>query len=465
MKKYIFLLILTSSMYSQTVNRYTIHVEFFPEDAQIRGQKIEPDNFMRGRSIVDFIEPVSDIEFYLHGELRVDSIMYADNKIEYKSEKVEYYYDYSLVANKITASIDLKYQDALQIYYSGFMHPSRVRSLSDYMRIDINKGVFLRSYGYSLWFPIFMKARQDDYKVDFKKVTVNLPEKFKGIVLGELIKEKTDKGRYTAEWKPGVEYISYLQCTAQLYNTLSKKEVSVYYTESEEYSKDVLEFTLKVKQLFSKYLIQNIESPVYVMGMPKYGEISSGTVVGIPESEFQYFNENVHLKETIIHELLHPYVRIPVSKDNPFYALVIEGFPDFFKIWGLKNMLKGNEYDLNEVMMEVEKKYLQKKATGQNSKGRALPKEKPILEIGPEEIGYYKDTFILNDRVRLFLYHFWRSTGDADFNRFIKELFKLSHVDYQIFEKLILTYQPDYKEALNIWLNTNDYPNSFRLKS
>jgi len=98
-----------------------------------------------------------------------------------------------------------------------------------------------------------------------------------------------------------------------------------------------------------------------------------------------------------------------------------------------------------------------------NRRGYNLPPEKPVLKISFDEIGKYKDTFILSDRVWLFLYDLWRRMGDTEYDRFLKELFKFESVDYKRFEGLILKYLPEYKDELNIWLNTSKYPDSFSI--
>ena len=57
------------------------------------------------------------------------------------------------------------------------------------MRINQNEGVLLRSYVYSLWFPIFLDEGEESYETLFKKVTVDLPVDFKSVVSGKLLKE------------------------------------------------------------------------------------------------------------------------------------------------------------------------------------------------------------------------------------------------------------------------------------
>ena len=114
-------------------------------------------------------------------------------------------------------------------------------------------------------------------------------------------------------------------------------------------------------------------------------------------------------------------------------------------------------------MIELENNYLEKRQTGKTRRGNVLPVEKAILNIKYDEIGKYKDRFVLRDRVWLFFYDIWNKIGDEKFDKFLKRLFAFNTINYKIFEELILNYLNDYKEKLNIWLNTTDYPEDIRI--
>lgn len=462
----VFLISTAVNLQSQKVNSYTIDAEFFSDDAKMFNNPVSRDAFMRANTLVEFSEVTSsDIIFYLHGELEIDSILSGNNKIEYKDEKVLFDYSYNMIALKVTFnSFNISTEKKLHVYYSGFFNPSRTRSLSDYMHINKNDGVYLRSYGYSLWFPIFLESKQDSYEADFKSVTIKLPETFKCVVGGELIKEYVSNGHYTAIWKPGITDFLGVQCTARNYSINSKDGVFVYYLFNKSSSEKVLNYALELKKLYSENLRSiNNSLPLFIMEMPEYGDISSGNIVGISEKLFNTFEDDLNSKFTIAHELVHPYVYISISKDNPFYAFVIEGFPSFFQVWAVKRTSPNNEYNLKESMKRVEKSYIQKRKTGKNWRGNALPIEKAILEITFDEIGTYKDNFILNDRVWLFFYDIWNKMGDDKFDNFLKKLFLFDFINYKNFEELIIEFIPDYKEKLNTWLNTTDYPDEMHL--
>lgn len=469
MKCLLICLFLTASainLLSQKVSSYTINVEFFPDNAQMYNNPVSPDAFMRANSVVEFSEVIgSIITFYLHGELAIDSVFVGNEKIEFNTDKVLFDYNYNLVALKVTFnSFNIATEKKIHIHYSGFFNPSRARSLSDYMHINKDEGVYLRSYGYSLWFPIFQESGQDSYKADFKSITIKLPEKFKCVIGGELIKEYLENGFYTVIWKPGVSDILGVQCTARNYTTVSNDGVFIYFIFNKSSSEKVLNYALKLKKLYSENLRDiNDSLHLFIMEMTKYGDISSGNVVGISERLFNTFEEGLNSKFTIAHELVHPYVYIPISTDNPFYAFVIEGFPSFFQVWAVERISPNNEFDLFKEMRSIEQSYLNKRKTGKTRRGNTLPIEKAILKISFDDIGTYKDNFILNDRVWLFFYDIWNQMGDDQFDSFLKELFSFNSVNYNNFEKLILKYTPGYKEKLNIWLNTTDYPAEINL--
>jgi hypothetical protein len=446
-------------LHAQVVRSYAISAEFFPEDAEMYGYSVSPDTYMRASALVEFAKTDKEnLTFYLHGELAIDSIQSDSKEVEYSSEKVLYYYDYSQVALKVTIkSSDIGPDKSLEIRYSGFFNPSRVRGLSDYMRIHKDEGVFLRAYGYSLWFPMFLEMEDESYEADFQSVTVKVPADFKAIVAGRLVDESVNNNVLTSLWKPGVMDIMDVQCTARKYRTNAKDNIFVYYVDNEKNSAKILNFAIALEELYSRNL-RNIDSaiPLYIMEMPRYGDISSGNVIGISKRVYDDFESDQHSKLTIAHELVHPYVSIPVSKSNPFCALVVEGFPSFFQVYALKRIDK--KFDLEKRMKEVERQYLEKREK------RNFTKEKPILQITFDEVGTYKDHFVLNDRVWLFIYDLWRRMGDENFDAFLKKLFVWDGIDYGRFEGLVLEFLPDFKEKLNTWLNTTEYSEGMKIQ-
>ncbi|WP_350292566.1 hypothetical protein [uncultured Croceitalea sp.] len=453
---------------AQKANNYSIQVQFFPEKAQMWGYPVSNNSFMRGSAKVQLSDSNTEKpSFYLHGELKIDSIVSNGKNITFSEKKVFYGKDYSHVGLETTLqSSDITSDNTLDIYYSGFFNPSRARSLSDYFYIDKKDGVYLRSYYYSPWFPIFENATKEDYVANFKKVTVKLPKDFRVVVSGNLIEETISGNLYTVTWKPGPTHISSLQCAARTFKVLKDDNIFIHYVSAPKNAKKIMDFTSNLKKLYFNKLksIQNT-SQLHIIELPEYGNISSQNVIGISTDVYENFEDKLYSKLTIAHELVHPYTSIPVTKNHPFYALVIEGFPSFFHLYGMSKILNDQGFDIKEYMQRTEKSYLKKRSTGEDRRGNPLPIEKSILEIRHNEIGKYKDLFILSDRVRLFLYHLWTTMGEDSYDQFLNKLFNLDTIDYDIMKKIVEEFIPDYGNNLNIWLNTIDYPKSIQLKN
>jgi hypothetical protein len=116
-----------------------------------------------------------------------------------------------------------------------------------------------------------------------------------------------------------------------------------------------------------------------------------------------------------------------IPRSDPLYALIVEGFPSFFHYPALR-------------------------------RGRPLPKEKPIPRITADEIGTYKDKFILSDRTPLFLDELRNQMGEGGFEKFTRELFAKSAVDDPAFRTLVLGYLPGFEKELTIWFDTTELP-------
>jgi len=450
---------------AQVIKSYSINMHFFPKDAQMWGYPVSNTHFARGNAKITFSEITQDsLVFYLHGEFKIDSVLSGQHSISFDSEKVFYDKDYSYVGLKtMINSQDVKTHRSVVVYYSGFMHPSKARSLSNYMHINKETGVFLRAYHYSPWFPVFENSGEDNYQAEFDNITIKLPAGFRAIVSGKRKHENNDSVNYTVSWQPGVSKIMNLQCTARKFKTISKNGIFVYYINDAAIASSILQYTDTLKTLYNNtFKTQPNSANLHILEMPKYGNISSQNVVGISHSVYKHFDDNLYSRLTIAHELVHPYVAVPVKKSNPFYCFVVEGFPAFFHLYGLHHT--SDDFNLEAYMHKIETQYLTKKRTGKSPRGRSLPPEKPILEISHNEIGRYKDKFILPDRSRLFLYDMWQNMGDEKFEVFFNQLFTSDHLEYNSFETLVTRFLPEYKDNLNTWLNTNAYPDEFHLQ-
>jgi hypothetical protein len=200
---------------------------------------------------------------------------------------------------------------------------------------------------------------------------------------------------------------------------------------------------------------------LHVLEMPRYGDIASGTVIGIAENGWIGFDPGSWQGRTLAHEMVHAYVQVPIPSADPLYALVVEGFPSYFHLPALEAAL-GTEF-YREWILAADSVYLEKRRTGQGRRGAPLPVEKPIDEIAPDEIGGYKDTFVLSDRVPLFLDWIRRQLGDEAFFAWAKELFAREALSLDAFlSSLAPLLGLDGLAELRLWLSTTEYPKRFR---
>jgi len=223
----------------------------------------------------------------------------------------------------------------------------------------------------------------------------------------------------------------------------------------------------RLAEFYSDHYKSTQKSPqLHVAELPNFASgISSGNMIGMTSAQWQNFSlkdEDVSLKLLLAHELVHDYVQLDVSVNSPLAALVGEGFPSYFHLPALAEIL-GEEF-YHSYMKRVEKSYLERKKTKKTRWGSPLPEEKPILSITWTDIGTYKDIFILNDRVRLFLNSIRTKLGKKRFQLFTQELCNSPHLDLPTFYNLVEKYIPDSAQDMDIWLKTNQYPSRFHLR-
>jgi hypothetical protein len=403
--------------------------------------------------------------FFLHGELVVDSLSIGDRMIAVRQSSEFYYYNYSLVARKVEIDIaGHALKRGLTVWYSGFFHPSRARTPSDYMRVDPD-GVLLRSYGYSLWFPVFLEDGRDSYEVSFPRVRIRTPEDFVSVFVGERISARTESGTLETEWRAENVDLMHVQCTARRFAVESDGSYHVYYIDepgSRDTARRIIEFTRSLTGFYrTHYRKTAAAGQIHIMQMPQFGDISSDNVAGISSDKWHNFDREIHSQTTLAHELVHPFVQLPVEMADPIYALVVEGFPSYFHLPALGELL-GEEF-YSDFLKSRENRYLRLRDAGRKRQSRSLPPEKPIYEITPDEIGTYKDRFVLCDRVLLFLDYLRARMGDDRFFAFTSELFQLDSLDRADFERVVLEHLPGAGEDLHLWLETTDYPERLRI--
>lgn len=440
------------------VDTYELDVTFRPESAAL--EAAAHITFEPPRKAPD------SLTFYLHGELSVDSIVWSGGSVPFAQEKVYYYFDYSLIANRVAIPLsDRSLTSAISVFYRGYFSPSRVRSLSDYTRIDAD-GVLLRSYGYSLWFPIFLESRQTSYKVSFPSVTIRTPSEFRTVFVGSLVGEREDGTQRVSRWQASDIDLLDVQCSARRWEVTARENTFAYHNPNDASrfaSTHLLAFSKQLVSLYRQnYRAQATAPDVYYMEMPRYGAISSSNVVGVPTISWHRLDREGAVDLTVAHELVHPFVRFEMDFSDPLWAFMIEGFPSYFYQPALAEI--DGEEGYRTGMRGLEQNYLRDRDDARAGR-RGIPPEKPLLEITAAEMSLYKDRFVLGDRGSLFFNYLRTRMGSEGFFAFTRDLFSTDSLDVERLVNVILKHLPDAAEDVRTWLMTSDYPEHFRLEN
>ncbi len=415
-------------------------------------------------------EPPGSLKIYLHSELRVHGVWIDGNEAELTQKTVFYPRNYSSVATE--ATVDLGDGPAgareVKVSYGGMFNASYAASPSNYMRID-EEGAYLRAFGYSLWYPVLLGPEDPSEPASFRRIRVRTPQPFKAVVTGRRVSEERTEGFQVSEWTIEDCDHTALQIAVRPFQEVRREGIHLHYLDhprSRAAASDILEMVAELSSFFSEhYGSADRLDQAHVVELPNFASgISAGNTIGITSGQWRSFSrsdEDTSLERLVAHEMVHPYVRPGVREKSPLAALFVEGFPSYFHLPALEQMF-GEAWYL-EYLERVEKDYLKRRETGETSWGSPLPEEKPILEITYDEIGEYKDTFILNDRVRLFLHDLRRRAGSKDFKALTRELMQTADLTPDGFMDLIERFIPGCREDLRIWLETVDYPEHLRL--
>jgi len=453
------LVLLSSEALADTnrVSGYTLDIEFAPLQSHMSGQaNIRFDGPLEKGSTV----------FYLHGELEVESLSLDSKALDFKTEQVLYDSDYSLVADKVTFELDERVENAeLTVIYQGYFNPSAARSPSDYMRIDV-EGVFLRSYGYSLWFPVFLAADEDVHEVDFPSVRFKLPRQYQLVFVGERISEQLTPEHTITTWRVDNARLSDLQVTAREYQQLRSGNTTIYHLNSDESrlaAKAVVDFTSRLLSYYTDHYRQDPGLGHFnLLEMPKYGDISSHNMVGVSSDTFHSFESAVYAKRTIAHEFVHPFVSLHPSRSDALWSLAIEGFPSYFHLPALRGIYGQEFYD--DFMFKVQAYYLKNKGVDKDRWDNTRPPEVPLLKITADRMSEYKDDYVLWGRTKLFFNYLLREMGEEAFSAFARDLFAHLQLTEMDFVELCTKYLPGKETQINTWLYSNEFPDEFKLK-
>lgn len=443
---------------SPRVDEYRLEVEFYPRQSRMTGTA--QIRFAREERLSP------GTTFYLHGELRVESMLFGGEEVVFSQRTVFYESDYSLVALEVAADLSrMQPGGDLTVRYEGPFHPSRASAPSDYMRIE-EGGVYLRSYGYSLWFPVFLADGQDDYPVDFVAVKITTPPEMTAVFTGRRADETIVDGRRVSVWEALHTPLFDAQCSARRWDRIGDQAVMVYHLSdqgSTQGAAGILSFARRSLEFYALHFgAVNDRETTHIIQMPKYGDISSGNVSGISDESWIGFDDNWVSKYLLAHELVHPFVGRRISRSEGLWCFVIEGFPSYLHL-PLLSLELGEEWYRDRIAT-VQRRYLEKRETGLDRRGRILPGEKPIDRISADEIGDYKDVFVLNDRAVLFLDYLRRRIGNEGFFSLCADLFRQRRLTSDSVRAGLSSAYPGAEVEVDVWLSTTEFHDWMRVE-
>ncbi len=482
--------ILPGSVQQASIRSYELDIEVYPE-ARIdyagfieimEGQRPHWNKadslanypYMKGRATMEIAlenQGRDGLDFFIHGELRAHKMRMNGRDIPFTQRRVHYHYSYSLNATMV--SVKLEGQTGIQRFemdYAGVFNPSYAGAPSNYMRID-STGAYLRAYGYSLWFPILQKSGDDSQLVDFNRVEIKTALKYSAVFTGHRISEKPIAGEQmrVSHWQAKAVDLFDAGLTIRPFVLNRDKGVFLFHLnhpESVRASRDIRIFVDRLLNFYRDHYkpIQNT-AQVHIAELPNFASgVSHGNMIGITSGQWRRFDLNsqdMKMALLVSHELVHAFVHPKIGLKRPLAALFIEGFPSYFHLNALATLSGESWYQ--SFMQSVEKQYLRRKQTGIDGRGSLLPKEKPILEITFDEIGRYKDRFILNDRALLFLHFLRKAMGKRTFKQYTRALCRSRDLDIESFISLTTSFLPGSKGDLNRWLESNEYPKRYHL--
>ena len=430
---------------------YALDVTFIPEKSSLEGT---------ARIMLSDVPTACDtLDLYLHGELQFTGASCGGVELDGSQDLVFYGSDYSSVARRlrlVVAGADLS--RGLDIAWRGPMHPSTARALSNYMRIDAD-GVFLRSYGYSVWFPLLLADGQESYPVDFDPVVLRTPSDMKPVFTGTRLDEHLDEDQRVTTWRAKGMDIFSAQCTARPYREIVAGPLHIYHLpdpESAEAADHVLDLVRRLLDFYAENYRHGVAvGELHVAQLCRFGNISSGNMVGLADDSWAGFEPGSYSGLTLAHELVHPFVRVPVPESSPLYALFVEGFPSYCHLPALASFLGDGWY--NEIMDGIASGYARKRATGKDRRGRTLPPATPFLEMTPKDIGTYKDWYLFPDRLRLYFDDLRRRLGDEEFLDLVGEIVNQDTLDPAGLRRIVVRHLPEFGAMHDRWLATNDF--------
>ena len=409
--------------------------------------------------------PLQKLTLYLHPELKLLSVSSEDGRpIKMETQTISHDWSYAKALGahslELAEPIDAKGTQRFHLSYEGAFSPCCLRSPSDFMRID-DEGMYLRGLGYSLWFPVSICDAVCEASVF--RIRLDVPLAWKGVAFGNLKQMETSGGRSLSTWETPSPFKHFqAQLFASPFTIFEGEHLSVFAKrESRGGSLKLIDFGDRLLDSFaSSYGALDEMTRSYLVETCPYGCIASGNVVGLAPEVFRQMEGTAIDFETydlIAHEFVHGYVTPWIDRSSPGSALLLEGFPSYFHVPIVTDIL-GDTYH-EWFFRRAWQSYRNglKQQTDKHRSAVALI-DKPLLEIGFDEIPKYKDTFLLSDKLPIVLDQLRRRVGADTFHEASKAFFaqgKRKPVAIANFFRLIEIYsEQDLSQFVARWIDS-----------
>lgn len=380
---------------------------------------------------------------YLHDELQLDSVETEDGKkvLNIQQRIIESPCSITKKIREIRIGYDLSAggSTAFTLVYNGTIQGTDIRSKSDaFFKIKPNS-VFLRSAGYTNWFPVThngLEILNDQAMFD---LVYNVPARFEGkaIAFGTLLSEKVENGRYISQWKTDTPQVVLLP-ELWAYTGWIKRQSGnflLYHLDNEQSRKAADVYQLvgsKLLDFYHRHYGSDRTKPttfhVAELDVPSGGYPSTNTL-GLSRTAFRDVlnpKSRYSILAWLGHELVHEYLWTQIDADAPGGVLISDGFCLFFHLPALAHVLnqlgldpevtlfKSGEGD-RFITWDIRSKWQQYEeglTKGRDRHGK-LPPHKPLADITMEEYPHYKDRWLTADKEQIILYRLQEMVDDA----------------------------------------------------
>lgn len=439
---------------------YDLHVKVWADEIPIQVEaKLEVRNS-------DSI-PLTHLTLHLHTELSVISAFGQDGnpiEVETRVSAHDWSYTKALSSHSLTLPEPIASGDTqtLHLSYEGSFSPSSLRSPSDFMRID-RGGAYLRGLGYSLWFPVTVRDGID--LASHFHIQLDVPSEWKGVAFGDMEQAEHLGKRNVSWWRSQSKFrLLQAQLIASPLEIIEGGSLSVFALQgSSKSAQKLIEFGDRILHFFARnYGTSDRTSRTYVVETCPYGCIASGNVIGLSPEVFRRVESadiNFETYDLIAHELVHGFVTPLIDENSPGAALLLEGFPSYFHVPAATDALGTIYYEwffrrawLNyrdgaKLQMQV-------------GDAPSIPIDKPLLEIGIDEIPHYKDRFLLSDKFPILLDRLRQITGSSAFFAACGEFFHYAATQHvaisDFFHTLEVHSRKDLSEFCARWFSSTE---------